>query len=351
MPQGVSDIIDSTITRDSTAITRQAFNVPLFVAEHTVGAGRVLEYEGSAILADMVQAGHVATNPEYLMVAAAMQQSPRLNKVKIGKQNAAEAPATCMAAIEAEDQTGWVGFCYDTRADADVLALAAWAETTNHIYIGQSSTAAILAGTEDCVADTLNESGYFNTALYYHATNGNRLDCGVLARGLARDLDAPRGNGSWSGDRIVGITGDTLTGAQRNAAHGFKCNTFEERMPGSTVTREGWVASGEFIDTSIGLKWLHARLIEDLYSVLHADPDGVPYDQAGLNAIGMAIENRLNIAAANRILRPGTIQVKIPNIADIAASDISARVARTFEWTAGIQHFIHKATARGRVTV
>lgn len=348
MPQSISDIVDSLITRETAAISRQGLNIPLFVYEHSVGSGRIAKYKGSSILADMATAGHVTTEAGYIAVSEALKQNPRLNEIWIGKREAAEAPATAMANIELEDATGWIGFSYDTVDATDIANLASWAEGTNHMFFAQSSDADILTGTEDCIADTLNEATYLNTASYYHQTDTEFLAFSALCRGLGRNLDLPNGNGTWSGDTLVGFTLPSLTGAQRANVHGFKMNTHEARG-GRNIVREGWVASGEFIDLSIGMKWLNTRMEEDVHAVLHANPDGLPYDQGGIDALALVVRDRLETAVRNRVLRAGTIDIRVPTMAEIAASDIAARHARTIEWTAEPQHFIHKATIRGRV--
>ncbi|TPV96241.1 MAG: DUF3383 domain-containing protein [Myxococcales bacterium FL481] len=344
-----SDIIDSSISLADSGVSRANFTVPLFVSTNTVLTGRTKLYSGSSALADMLTDGFVTTDAAYKQASAAMAQSPRINKFKIGRAAVAESVTDAFNAILAEDPD-FFGFCFDDRDAADIRSLAALAETNRRLYLCQTAATEVLDGDPGNVAEDLQTSSYTRTALYYHDDDTEYLDCAALARGLARDLDAPRGQGTWAGDTLAGVPTSSITAAQRATLHGYSVNTYEERRAGRKIVREGTVSSGEYIDTMTGLSWLEVRLLEDLDVAMHGNPDGLLMSQEGIDALALAIRARLRISQQNNVLAPGWT-VSAPRYEDLSASDISNRHVRTFEWDATIQHFIHKVSVKGRINI
>lgn len=347
MTTALNDIIQVDITIESSAISRAGFGTPLFVSEHTNGAGRILTYTGTTMLTDMVTDGFLTTDPAYLQVQAALAQDPKPPTIKIGKLNNAEAPEVAMAAIEAEDQTGWYGFAFDTRTDADLNALGTWAETTNHIYIAQTADAAILAGTAGNIGEDLRLANLQRTSLLYHdPTVEDYGECAWLIKGLSADMDRTRGQRTWANKTLATITPDAISGAQRANVHAENANTYELR--GSKPrTRNGQLASGLHIDVRTTVDWLDARMTEDVDNGI-TSRDDVPFDQDGLDALQAVMENRMNIAEGNGHILSGWT-VSVPTLEQIVASDRSARMVRTATFECVAKGFIQSVKVAGRV--
>jgi uncharacterized protein DUF3383 len=81
----VDDIVQVTITRESSAVSRAGFGTPLFVSVHTRFAERIRFYEGGSILADMVADGFLSSDVAYLQAQAALSVAPRPSRIAIGR--------------------------------------------------------------------------------------------------------------------------------------------------------------------------------------------------------------------------------------------------------------------------
>lgn len=81
----VDDIVQVTITRESSAVSRAGFGTPLYVSVHTRFAERFRLYSGGAILTDMLADGFLTTDRAYQQAAKALSVSPRPSRIAIGR--------------------------------------------------------------------------------------------------------------------------------------------------------------------------------------------------------------------------------------------------------------------------
>ena len=77
------DIVQVTITAQTTQVTRAGFGTPLILSNHSKFTDLVREYTD---LAGLVSDGFASTSPEYKAANAIFAQSPRPPKVKIGRR-------------------------------------------------------------------------------------------------------------------------------------------------------------------------------------------------------------------------------------------------------------------------
>ncbi len=145
----VDDIVQVTITRESSAVSRAGFGTPLLVSVHTRFAERLRIYEGGSILADMVADGFVTTDVAYLQAQAALSVSPRPSRIAIGRAVAAAAQS--------------IDFNVNATADGNyTITLNGVAHT--HAASGQTATqikdaliALIQAGTQAAVLSAITQ--------------------------------------------------------------------------------------------------------------------------------------------------------------------------------------------------
>lgn len=79
----LNSIVSVVITSATAAVTRRGYGVPLILSATALFAERVRTYEE---LADLVSDGFATTSPEYKAAAAFFAQSPRPEKVKVGRR-------------------------------------------------------------------------------------------------------------------------------------------------------------------------------------------------------------------------------------------------------------------------
>lgn len=260
-------------------------------------------------------------------------------------------------------QPDWYGLVITQRDDGNVMAAATHIEgmSSRHIFLAQSSAAAILsapysapgAGVADAdVASHLRTLGYARTSLWYDATDAATMASAMMARGLA----SVPGGITWKFKQLIGVAAFALTTTQRTNLLSKNANSYEP-LANQTMTFEGTVGDGEFIDVIHGIDHLHSLIQLGVGSILSASPK-VPYTQAGINLLAGAVRSALKqkeldgLIAESRVLGDGTLQrpaytVTPPKISDISASDRAGRTIPAghpivFEGTlAGAIHAVH----------
>ena len=157
-----------------------------------------------------------------------------------------ESLTDALTAVQLESDD-WYGInCY-SHVKADQLEVAAFSESNKKLY-GTSSTDAnivnqtLLADTTS-IAKALYDIGYNRTFLFYSADAAKFPECAMFGGELARAAGAA----TWKFKQLGTISVDALTKNQRSNATDKKCNIYIRRA-GVSMTEEGTVSSGEFID-------------------------------------------------------------------------------------------------------
>jgi hypothetical protein len=88
MSQELDDIVDVSVSANTTTPTRPGFGTPMFVGYHTVFPETSRTYTKAD---DMISDGFTVNDPLYRMAAAAFKQNPRVKKIKIGRLSSAVA--------------------------------------------------------------------------------------------------------------------------------------------------------------------------------------------------------------------------------------------------------------------
>lgn len=357
MTQVVNDIANIVITAESSAVSRAGFSSLLVVpgTTHSVFAPRLMQFVGPDILGQLVDEGFTTSSEAYDMATAALAVDPQPADLWVGRVDAADAdPTATMNAIAAATVGDFTGnevfytFAFGTRTAADIEELAAWSETQTHMFVAATADTAVRDGTGGNIAETLRDAGYRNTVLFY-AGNGDYVECAMAARAVVADLDAVGGQITWANKTLTGITPTALTGGQRTIIHGYRCNTYERRM-GKGITREGWVCQGEYADVQTTIHWLDARMTEDVFQIITSTPTKIDFDDDGIATIETGVRKRLDIAVGNKHLAVGPT-LRVPTMAEVLASDFSARTLRNLVFSARARGAIHTVSVRGRISV
>lgn len=223
-------------------------------------------------------------------------------------------------------------------------------EANERLYIALSLDPIIINSTAS--ADTTSVAYQFKaasierTAVLYHDNAGEFADLAWLARMLPT---AP-GSATWKFKTLRGVTFSNLTDTQAANALAKNANTYES-FAGTNLTREGTVASGEFIDVIVGLDWVVVNMRADVFDGL-ANAPKIPFTNKGIASIVNLVKARLTLAVGQGIFsdNPAPV-VTAPDVVDVDPADKAARFLRTIDWDATLQGAVHKVQVEGHVSI
>lgn len=339
----LNNIVNVQITRETKVPTQKGFGTLLIVGESEKFAERVRAY--SSI--DDVAADFAVTDPEYIWAQSAFSQSVQPEELKIGSKKTGDAdwPTALDAIVDENDD--WYGLSITDRAQANILAVAAWTEARIKLFFTSTDESDVIDGVASNTLEQLNTLGYDRTIYLWSGEAAAKGPEAGWAGGL---LPKPPGSITWKFKEINGIAFDDLTTQQKNNVFGFKGNTYT-RIAGVDITEEGTVVSGEFIDVMRGADFIQARLQENIYFRL-VNADKIPYTEQGADVIVNEIRAVLRTAVGQGILAPDPeFTVTRPSIADISAIDKGNRCLPDVEFEGTLAGAIHKVKIRGRLVL
>jgi len=426
----LTDIIDIQISRETTAVSRAAFNVPMFLATHTAFAERARIY--SSLLA--VSADFDSTSNVYIAATKLFGQEIRPPQIVVGRKNvdtvsvtlgdvsgsaqlsyngvevitdiSGEASAddavalikldfeastaeglsftdnmdgsfsiaptvsgetysfvasnqftvvnqsseTWVDALDAvsDENSEWYALVAETHVAEDVLALAGSMEARKKVFGTSTSDSQVASSISTAdIATQLFDLGYQRTFVFYSANADTQYP---EAAWIGSQLPEQPGSNTWKFKSLAGVTVSALSSTQSGAVKDKNANTYE-RIGGVSITSEGRMAGGEFIDVIIFVDWLEARMRESIFFRL-VNTKKIPYTQAGITII----ENEIRRVLAEGITTGGLAPnpqptVTVPNVLSI---DPNLRALRTLEgisFEARLAGAIHFVKVRGTVSV
>jgi hypothetical protein len=185
------------------------------------------------------------------------------------------------------------------------------------------------------------------TAVYYHTdtTDQDYID----AAAPAEAFPYPAGSQTWSYKTLSGVATYNLTTAQFNTATGKNANVYTSKASVS-ITQNGTVGSGEYLDIIRGIDWLESRLQENIFA-LQVNSRKIPYTDAGIRLQVNVVKEVLQEAADNGLLLATSIVVTAPELSETSSTDRANRVLDSIDFTAQLQGAVHKTVIVGKVTV
>ncbi len=245
-----------------------------------------------------------------------------------------------------EENSDFYGVAMTNRVQADVESIAAQVLTENRLFGTASSDAGILAVTTTDIAAVLNANSNERSFVIYHHLPATFPDVAWMSRQLSTDP----GSSTWKFKTLLGIAASPLTSTQSTNATNKSCNTYE-LIGGVSMTLEGTVASGEFIDIIRGIDWLEARMIERIFGHL-VNLEKVPFTNAGIAIIEADIRAQLNDGISVGLLTNDPAPtITVPLAANVSTSDKLIRTLNNLEFQAFLQGAIHFVTIKGIVAV
>ena len=263
--------------------------------------------------------------------------------------------ADTMAAVVASD-SDFYGVALASRADEDILAMAEWAEANEKLF--GTATAADGAKNSEITNDIgsqLQAKNYYRTFWFYHALAATEYpECAIMARCFSINP----GGETWALKQLASITTDGLSETESIAVQGKNGNTFEA-VRNISITQNGKVAAGEWIDVIRFRDWLAEEIKVNVLNVL-INANKVPYLDVGIASIESAMRSALNLGqdrggiaqteydeAGNKNLG---YTVSVPLNANISPNQKALRELKDCKFTARLAGAIHTVEITGNLT-
>jgi len=277
---------------------------------------------------------------------------------------AAETALAAVTLFDTRYSDQWYGLAVPEGVDADHLAIAGYIEgtTASHMYALTHSESAVLnSGDTSNISYQLQQLGYNHTFSQYSSTNGYAA-VSLLARMLTT---------IWTGNNTAitamykqepGVVAEQLTTTQIANLESYYCNVFVAYNNATNIIENGKVASGQYIDTIIGVDWLKSTIQTNVYNLLYTSTTKIPQTDAGMNQIATVIEAACQQGVTNGLLAPGPwsgggfgqikqndylpkgFYVYTPPISSQAAAQRANRISVPFQIAARLAGAVHTAS-------
>ena len=265
-----------------------------------------------------------------------------------------ETIADTMAACVAYD-SDFYGVALTSRADADILAMAAWAEANGKLYGTCVSGSDVLDGADNTdIASQLMLNNYFRTFSFYHTDDADFPEVAVMARCFT----VTPGGETWALKQLAGVKVDALTETEYNVLKAKNVNTFE-RFRNLSLTQNGKVAAGEWIDVIRFRDFLEEEIKVNVVNAM-INRNKVPYTDAGIAIIEAAIRQALARGQATGGIAPTEYDengnenlgytVTVPLAATISPNQKASRILEDVQFTARLSGAIHVVEIDGSLT-
>lgn len=237
-----------------------------------------------------------------------------------------------LAYIKAVDND-WYGLAIDINSTALVTAVATWAEANGKLF-------GTYATSPDQIDNTYQGLGF---ARSFGLSKLDKLINGAAAAWLGKMLPTQPGSATWAYKTLAGIAVDENIFPTDGTIKGFGWNVYV-RIGGVNITDNGQTFGGTFIDQTVGLDWLVARMQEALFGALVANPK-IPYTDGGIDSLRSVALGIMQNGQRVGLLDPSIAPtVTAPKISEISANDRALRKVPGFVARGRLAGAIHTLT-------
>lgn len=264
--------------------------------------------------------------------------------LKVTQDHADPGIAADLDAIKAEDSDWYAILCL-TGSDAEILAIAAWAESddTDRLYLADAQDGRIpLTGTTD-IASQVQTLARDRTAVFYHPDNRAFFAAAVAGGMLPKDP----GSETWHAKELSGVAAPQLTSGQQTFCSNKAATIYAAVTATKSVTVGGKVSSGEWIDVIRFIDWVIAEIQAAVFNALSV-ADKIPFSDRGIAVITNAITGVLRRAVeVGGLIDNDNLTVTAPRASDFTAQQRAVRNLTGVTFEADLAGAIHLATIRG----
>lgn len=244
--------------------------------------------------------------------------------------------------------SSWYGFTCPYNSNAVAIAAAAWAQANKRLFVvdtDETETITTSVGNSE-TADDLATLDYTYSPVFYHPAQDQMAG----SAWLGRCLPLTPGSETWKFKTLAGVAAVAMTSTQRANLVARDANSYEE-VAGISMTFNGTVPSGEYVDVIRGLDALEDDIKKSVFQIL-VDNDKVPYTDAGINLIEAPVRGALKRWVATGLLASDPVPaVSSPLVADVASGDKSARLLPDIAFNATLAGAIHAVDIVGKISV
>ncbi len=284
-----------------------------------------------------------------------------------GTSVAGIAPESMLAAVQAlaAASGNWYGLviAYPTPASADIVAVAGYIEASNpqrFFGVTTQDVNAIDPTQNGDIASQLQALGYNHTFVQYSSSSPYAA-ASLFARQATVDFTANNSTITLMYKTEPGIAAETLTETQATTLKGKNCNVFVAYNNATAIIQWGVCASGQYIDTIVGVDWLQNNVQTAVFNLLYTSTTKVPQTDAGVNQIVTTVEASLEAAVRDGLAGPGVwtgpafgaivsgqtlskgYYVYAPPVASQSSADRAARKSPTIQCALKLGGAIHTA--------
>ncbi|MGI4812804.1 MAG: DUF3383 family protein [Janthinobacterium lividum] len=224
---------------------------------------------------------------------------------------AAESAASAVTLFDNQFGQQWYGLTLCGAADADYLAVAALIEaTTNKHFFGVTTQegAVLVASVSTDIAAQLQALGYNKTCVQYSSSSAYAANS-LLGRQLTVDYTGNNTVITLMYKQEPGVQAENLNATQMTALEGKNCNVYVSYNNGTTIIEPAKVASGEFIDTIVGMDAFVIDVQTALFNRLYTSTTKIPQTDPGMHILATDIEGICQQYVTNGLFAPGVWDV------------------------------------------
>ncbi len=259
--------------------------------------------------------------------------------------------ATDMAAImlATERSRGgfsWYGFTLDSCGEAEANAARVWAESNTVFFMARNSDSLAMdpGTTTDLLSDVKTAAAKRTSVIFAQRAIQDYRDLAFLANYFAANV--PEGSAGPCYKLLANIDPDSLTIAEANAINN-KYGTTYTTLNSRNITFEGHTGDGDWMDTTVNLDWLSARIQEAVFGG-QVTAKKIPFTQAGMDTIGGLAQAIMDQAVVQSVLAPfDTVgappTITVPKLAQTTGPQRAARLLTNIKGSGRIAGAIHRA--------
>ena len=335
-----SNVVEKVVTFTNSGTDKTAIITGLKTAANAiVGLSDVVTITAVSDLVITVKSAHVAVT---------VSENLGIDSVADGTI------ATGMTAIKAADND-FYGVVLASHKKQDVLDMAAYVETQTMLYgTSTDEPGAYAQASTDDVLSRLKTNEYYRT---YCDVRKDASDYEEVAK-MARCFAIDPGGETWALKSLAGVKTDGWTETEYTTIKNKNGNTYE-KVRNISVTQNGKVVAGEWIDIIRFRDWLVEEIQTNVFTLLKNN-DKVPYTDAGIamveNVVRKALEDgqdRGGIAPTeydeNNNENPGFV-LAVPLASEITPTQKATRDLKDIKFTARMAGAIHTVEIKGSFT-
>jgi hypothetical protein len=352
----IDNLIQVTISNETAAVSLPSFGTPLILGTTDPGWDADDVVHSYSDPAGMLADGYKVDSPEYAAALAMCSGTISPATFLVGRRISANTPAQDLANVSGQNNT-WYCVVLAEPSDDDILDLAPNVEGMKKILLVSSATASIATDATDDLASKLKAAGYNRTGVVFTANKNGIAE----AAWVGSQLPQTPGSNTWAYKTLPGVTADALSQNQLSYLYGTpiagvpgkNVNTYTT-VGGTPVTYPGLMASGQYIDITIGIDWLQANIQTAIYALLSSTAK-VPYTDAGGAMLMSVVRGVLAQAETNGLIdgkdADNPITVTMDSVDAVSRAQRAARIAPTIRFSCRLQGAMQSVRIAGVVTV